>query len=222
MLRGALRDLFVVGRIRSNCKILSMSKIKNKQRHVPWIVAVIVGSVVLTLEACHRVTSPENVPQASTAGSRTAALQTPYKGGGLPQCPDGNAVSNPPPAAAMHHRVALSWNASTSAGHPGYDPVGYCIYRSEHQISVKRLKDCKDCEQVSPVPIISTGCVDNLVKDGKTYFYVAITINPGKQISDFSNQTMAIIPPDKASIGSPSLYPSCRETEQPAPGEAPH
>lgn len=198
--------------------------IKDKQQHGPWIAAVIVGSVVLTFAACHQVRSSEKLPQASTARGRAVTAQTTQKGGGLPPCPDGNAVSSPPPAAAMHHKVALSWNASTSAGHPGNDPVGYCIYRSEQQISVKRLKDCKTCEQVSPMPILGTGCVDDLVKDEKAYFYVAITINTGKQISDFSNQTMAVIPPDKATIGSPSSFRSCRETKgtEAPPAEVPH
>jgi hypothetical protein len=185
---------------------------------------VIVGSVVLTFAACHQVRSSEKLSQASTAHGRTVAPQGPPKGGGLPQCPDGNAPSSPPPAAAMHHKVTLSWNASTSAGHPGNDPVGYCIYRSEQQISVKRLKDCKSCEQVSPIPIVGTGCVDDLVKDEKAYFYVALTINARKQISEFSNQTIAVIPPDTAMIGRPSSFRSCRKTEgtEAPPAAVPH
>lgn len=193
--------------------------IKNKQRHLPWIAPVIVGSILLTLPACHQVTSSEKVPRSPTVGG-TVAAQTPRKGGGLPQCPAGNAVSSPPPAAAMHHKVALSWNASTSAGQPGNDPVGYCIYRSEQQISVKKLKDCKDCEQVSSAPILDTGCVDDGVRDGKAYFYVAITIDTGKQVSDFSNQVMAVIPPDKAGVGSPTSLPSCREAARTRPPSA--
>jgi hypothetical protein len=115
------------------------------------------------------------------------------------------------PAAVVHHKVVLSWNPSVSAGQPGNDPVGYCLYRSKQQILAKKLKDCKDCEQVTHQPIIGTGCVDNLVKDGQTYFYVAIAINPGERTSEFSNQTMAVIPPDKESLGKPSSYPLCRE-----------
>jgi hypothetical protein len=186
--------------------------IADKQQHARCTAAVIAGTFVLTFAACHQVRSSEKLPEASTRASGSVAPNK-DKRVGLPACPDGNSVSSPPPAAEMHHKVTLSWTPSTSAGLPGNDPVGYCVYRSEQQISVKRLKDCKDCEQVSPVPITGTGCVDNLVKDGKAYFYVAITVNPGKQTSDFSNQTMAVIPPDRASRGGPSSYPSCRETE---------
>jgi hypothetical protein len=176
----------------------------------PLVAAVTVWSLVLTLAACRRVTSEQATPQARTSDSNQVAAQPPHKGG-LPGCPDGISGGSPLPAAAVHHKVVLSWNPSVSAGHPGNDPVGYCLYRRKQQILAKKLRDCKDCEQVTPKPIIGTGCVDNLVKDGQTYFYVAITINPGEQTSEFSNQTMAVIPPDKESLGRPSSYPLCRE-----------
>lgn len=191
---------------------------KKKQRH-PWIAPVIAANILLTLAACHQVKSSEKVPRSPTVGG-TVPAQTSRKGGGLPQCPPGKPVSSPPRAAAMHHKVVLSWNASTSAGQPGNNAVGYCIYRSEQQISVKNLKDCNSCEQVSPAPILDTGCVDDGVRDGKAYFYVAITIDTGKQVSDFSNQVMAVIPPDKASVGSPTSLPSCREAAGTRPPSA--
>jgi hypothetical protein len=133
--------------------------------------------------------------------------------GQLPVCPDGSSKNTPLLPEQVHHKVVLTWNPSVPSGRPGNNPLGYCLYRSQQQIFVKELKRCKDCEQVTPRPLIGTGCVDPVVEDGKTYYYVAIAINPGNQTSEFSNQTIAAIPPVKESLGGPSSLPSCREPD---------
>jgi hypothetical protein len=165
------------------------------------------------LPGCSRQKSSEANAQATKANNANTApvmAHTPQ----LPDCPSGKQQSSPPPAAENHHKVVLSWNASTSAGRSG-NPVGYCLYRSNQQIFAKELKDCKDCELVTPKPIVGTGCVDPVVQDGKTYYYVAIT-RIGQDSSKFSSQTIAVIPPDPKPLGGPSSYPLCR---QPVPAK---
>ena len=172
--------------------------------------AVITIAVVVLFSRCNRDTPSEiSVEPASDAKQHTAIQEA--QQARLPLCPHGHSESTPIPPNAMHHKVVLTWDPSASAGRPGNIPVGYCLYRTKQQILVKTLKDCKDCEQVSPKAILGTGCVDPIVQDGKTYFYVALTINPGDEKSNFSSQAMAVIPPDKESHGRPSSLPSCRE-----------
>ena len=76
---------------------------------------------------------------------------------------------------------------------------------------------CHECEQVNVVPVRETGCVDDVVKNGEIYYYVAIAINRGG-ISFFSNQTRAEIPSSKKPLSVPtSSYPFCRTQQADAP-----
>jgi hypothetical protein len=116
-----------------------------------------------------------------------------------------------------HHKVILSWKASVPSIHQEDSAVGYCLYRS----TTKNVADknatkefrCSGCEQINFIPVASTGCIDNLVQDATTYYYVATAISRGETLSTASNETSAEIPPGPQSI-NPSIvssYSLCRE-----------
>ncbi len=129
----------------------------------------------------------------------------------LPPCPPAGLQMLQPSSQTGHHKVILTWNASVPAPGPDGMAVGYCLYRSQKRNAAKQNPTCSDCEQVNPTPVVGTGCVDDLVLDNATYYYVVTAINASKRISVSSNETMAPIPP-KATAGSApsSSDPLCR------------
>ena len=132
----------------------------------------------------------------------------------LPQCPQTIVptlqASQP---GAGHHRVILSWMASS----PGKDPkdgvVGYCLYRSKKKNVAKRQPLCPECERITQVPLADTSCFDDLVEDGVKYYYVVIAINREGRISTPSNEAEAHISDKKKDVtDSQSLPAACRGT----------
>ena len=127
-----------------------------------------------------------------------------------PSCPPGN---HPPDndvssALAGGHTVNLSWNASTSSKGPHGKDIRYCLYRTKGgrvQALVQTGKpgtqvkpSCKNCQRVTINPIKDTTWKDTFVENGAHYCYVAIAIDTvNGEISVFSNQTDAVIPPNK-------------------------
>ena len=135
----------------------------------------------------------------------------------LPACP-AQGVSTLQPSASKpgHHKVTLSWKASAPSVKPEAEAVGYCVYRSKSRSSVtqyltKQTRKCADCELVNATAFDGTTCVDDLVQDEATYYYVVTAVNSNGSPSPPSNETLARIP-DKASISSSVVasYPSCR------------
>ena len=145
----------------------------------------------------------------------------------LPDCPDGDLkkLLHGSPSTG-DHKVILSWNASTSALNAKKGEIGYCLYRREKYPVEKRKEHkgsnvkvelpCEKCEQVNVSPILETGCVDDVVKNDTTYYYVAITINRSQRSTDFSNQAPAAIPGSKVAAKSMSTsYRGCRDDDSP-------
>lgn len=130
----------------------------------------------------------------------------------LRPCPPAGGPALQPSSQTGHHKVTLTWNASSPSADPARKAVGYCLYRSTTQNVAKLEPKCPDCEQINKTPIVGTGCVDDLVKDGATYYYVAMAINAGGTTSSSSNEAPAQIPPTKESNGSVPVgsYPLCR------------
>lgn len=110
------------------------------------------------------------------------------------------------------HRVILTWNASAPSSNPDSTAVGYCLYRSQKRKAAKTNPTCSNCEQINSIPVVGTTCVDDLVRDGATYFYVATAISRSRQLSSPSNEITAVIPHGKQSARSPSTAwpPLCR------------
>ena len=172
-------------------------------------------TVALTLaclfHACSRVSETHGTPQSAPVARERAIAAT--SRGALPTCPKTPAPRLRPPAQTGHHKVFLSWTASSSSGRPDDPTVGYCLYRSEIPGMAKNCPKHRTCEQVNLVPVSTSRCVDELVKDHTTYYYGAVTINSAGKISATSEEAIAEVPiaakqnpapPDAAS------YPSCR------------
>jgi len=115
------------------------------------------------------------------------------------------------------HKVFLKWNASVASKNSLNHVFGYCLYRSTTLHAASKNPTCQNCEQVNTVPIAGTACVDDLVKDGATYYYVAAAITQDRQLSTSSNEITAVIPSSKQSVGHPppGSYPSCRVAASP-------
>lgn len=159
--------------------------------------------------------------------ANTQSAETPKKNGtiqatahpSLPRCPEAGVRTLQPSQVTGHHKVTLSWNASTSSANPESKAVGYCLYRSQTQNAAKQSFTkpngrCTVCEQINPVAIAATGCVDDLVEDGTTYYYVVTAINANRIISSSSSEARAQILPEteRAKPASVNSYPLCRAT----------
>lgn len=133
----------------------------------------------------------------------------------LPLCPAGGlATATLPIESVGHHQVILSWSASFQSSNPLRSAAGYCLYRSTEPDAAQQMATCSDCEQVSPVALQGTSCVDDQVEDGETYYYVVIAVNEQGIQSSPSNQ-MEVQIPSKPPIfkSSPqSAVPSCRKS----------
>ena len=107
-----------------------------------------------------------------------------------------------------HHTVTLSWNASAHSPDPA---AGYCLYKSETKIDPKDSA-CSSCEPVTPTPIPATSCVDDIVKDGVTYYYVVRAVDKAGNTSAWSNvATVPILASDPVKSSSVSSPPAlCR------------
>ena len=88
----------------------------------------------------------------------------------------GTGVSDPPPT------VTLNWDPSQS------QVIGYNVYRGSTSGGPYTKQNSTLDSQ--------TSYVDNLVKDGSTYYYVTTAVNSEGQESVYSNQAQAAIPPD--------------------------
>jgi hypothetical protein len=129
----------------------------------------------------------------------------------LPLCPPAGLSSLESSQKTGDHSVTLTWNASAPSVNPAAKTVGYCLYRSKKKDVARKDPHCRFCERVNSRAIAGTGCVDDLVENGETYYYVVKAINAGKETSLFSNEATAKIPSEKGSGRSDAdSYPLCR------------
>jgi len=129
-----------------------------------------------------------------------------------PLCPAASGSSLKPSATTGHHRVVLTWIASVPSARPEDNAVGYCLYRSQTKGAAKDNATCRACEQINPVPVGGTSCVDDLVQDSALYYYVVTAITADERRSSSSNEIPVTIPagdrPAKPNSSSPP--PLCR------------
>jgi hypothetical protein len=181
---------------------------------------VLIGALVLIIVgAFQTIAAVGQVSHGPSANLQSA--ETPKRNGtlaaaaepALPSCPPAGLPTLPAsPQTTGHHKVTLAWNASAPSSNSDTKAVGYCLYRSKKQNAAKQNATCSDCEQINPIAIADTGCVDDLVEDGATYYYVVAAINAKGKISPASNEILARVPlnTERANSVSVGSYPLCR------------
>jgi hypothetical protein len=174
------------------------------------IAALTVALLLFSSSGCIRVSETHGDAQSVPVAREPAKAAAPKP---LPPCPSAPVPMLPSSAQTGHHRVFLSWRASSSSGRPDDLTVGYCLYRSQTPRMAKNCPKSPSCEQVNVVPVPTPRCVDRLVKDQTTYYYAAIAINSAGKTSTTSEEAIAEVPIAAKHNPSPSdagSYPSCR------------
>jgi len=172
-----------------------------------WRCAILtIACLSQTLPGCSQAPSSTNHQVVPTSGGKGTTVPEPAR------CP--LAGSHPSPSFNGHHSVTLTWKASR-----GSKVVGYCLYRSTRkEVATNKPNTefrCAGCEQINVIPVPSTGCVDDLVKDDSSYYYVATALDPNRGLSSASNEVRADIPSGPPTIASKaSSYALCRNTSK--------
>lgn len=155
------------------------------------------------------------------AGNSAVAAITTAKGSAAPtkaalappSCPPAGLLPLQSLPDTGHHKVTLSWNASAASPKQDSNAVGYCLYRSKKEYAAKKNPVCSICERINSVPISNLSCIDDLVEDSTTYYYVVTAINPASRISSSSNEFTVPIPARNQPGSQPSTsvtLPLCR------------
>jgi hypothetical protein len=178
------------------------------------VLLMIVGTLFVTLVAIRFLLPPSGAGLRAERTINSGRPSAATSGFSLPPCPSAGLPILQASSQTGHHKVILSWNASAPGPGPDGKVVGYCLYRSQTQRAAKQKPTCSACEQINLTPVVGTGCVDDLVLDSSTYYYVVTAINAKGNISTSSNETTAPIPPGNKAPGSVpvSSYPRCRAT----------
>ncbi len=100
------------------------------------------------------------------------------------------------------HAVILSWTASVSDSKHA-DAAGYCIYRRTGH------RDAS-LERINSIPLQVTTCTDDVVENGKKYYYVVRAISAKRILSDSSKVAPARIPTREPSNAVKISAPFCR------------
>jgi hypothetical protein len=168
----------------------------------------IVGTLQSGCTSCRVAPSPTPAQRLAEALRKAGTLTSAPPAASL-VCPMlGSTMAPPALQAKGGHRVILSWRASAPADSKHAAAVGYCIYRSI------KPKDPWP-ELVNSIPFPGTSCVDDLVENGKKYYYVVRAISAKGVISITSNPAPAPIPTwTKTSPYSGTSVPACREATQ--------
>lgn len=145
------------------------------------------------------------IPEVAAAKGNVPATKV---SSALPLCPAGGVVPLHSSPDTGHHKVTLSWNASAISSSRSGDAVGYCLYRSKKPHAAKKNPTCTLCERINAVPVASLSCVDDLVEDSTTYYYVVTAINPTSRISSSSNEIAAPVPSARQANSEPGRSPA--------------
>ena len=174
---------------------------------------MLLASTLFLLSGCKRSIQERSLAEAVERANRQVQA-TPLP---LPDC-DLSPNKAESPKITGHHQVVLTWNASRSSVGPNDQTMGYCIYRTRNSdITAKDLGHCENCTRLNRRPIFGTGCVDNRVEDGTTYYYVAAAINIRARVNRFSNKTIATIPTNTQPKSSDTQYPLCEPDDSTLP-----
>jgi hypothetical protein len=167
---------------------------------VPVVIVLVVGVCIL-VGIVRKWSSGSNAKVQSVGTPQVKKTPQAKAQLALPLCPQaGHTPLQPSQQGTGHHKVTLSWKASTPGTNAESNAIGYCLYRSKTRNVAKQNPTCGHCEQINQVPIADTSCVDDLVEDGASYYYVVSAINAKGTISGASNEAPAPIPADRQTV----------------------
>jgi len=192
-------------------------------RRMSLPVFVLLNVAVLATVGAPGQISPVSSAKLNVAEATSEKGSPPIAKPRLPFCPSaGLSPALPLQNGTSHHKVVLSWDASSPSADKRGNAVGYCLYRSKKERDAQQWAEqyakngkatCDKCEQINSVAVADTRCMDDKVEDGATYYYVAVAINARGKSSSPSNEARARIPVEKQSgslsLGSP-VPRSCR------------
>lgn len=171
---------------------------------------LIITCLVQACGGCSRLSESRGDPPRPAKDEKTVMGRKAV----LPPCPTAPyPVLQASAPEVGHHKVFLSWNASSSSTGSSGTVVGYCLYRSQTKGAANRSATCPDCEQVTLVPVLGTRCVDSVVRDRTTYYYVAVAITSTGRTSSPTKEAIAQIPTAGRRSPAPAdatFYPVCR------------
>ena len=151
------------------------------------------------------------LPGIFAAAQTPAPAPQPDLPSALPACPATGLVSAQSTHYNSQRKVILSWNASAPSPKSENAVVGYCLYRSKTQSAAQLLPTCNQCERINPVPVTGTSCVDDLVEDRATYYYVVTAVTARGSSSTASNEASAqIVKLKQPSTLDSGKIPACR------------
>lgn len=156
------------------------------------------GTVACQTDSALRASSSANPPSVRAAETKAKHESK----AALPACPPAGIMAAEPPASG-HHTVLLRWNPSLPTPKVPDPIAGYCLYRSTtDQPTLQKKPTCPKCQQVNAIPIAGTSCVDDLVADQTTYYYVVTAINthgipslPSNEVTVATNDDKQAGPP---------------------------
>jgi len=163
------------------------------------------GSIVSAQIASASMAHPPSLLRPASKPKAKAQL-------GPPPCPPAGLPPAQSSSATGHHKVILSWNASSPSPKAPSLAVGYCLYRSVTKDAPQKNPTCQQCEPVNKVAVMGTSCVDDLVADQTTYYYVVTAVDSHGNPSSPSNEAFAVIADQQTSPsgGNSPMPPACR------------
>jgi hypothetical protein len=176
-------------------------------RFLPAIVLVVIVGVAPTGCKSSRVASGTALIQAQQDTAGQAVTSTSNRPVSRLVCP-AFSRSSVPSALPLRggHRVILSWKASDSEDANHAAAVGYCVYRGTD-------RNRPPTELLNRFPFSGSKCADDLVENGKKYYYLVRAVSDKGATSLASAPARAAIPkgPQTSSEVSPDSTPLCRE-----------
>jgi len=189
-------------------------QVTGKPRFVSPLFVMLVASLLVTTLARGRISHASPTRQSEQTPEERPASAFAAQSFTVPCPPAGLPIAQPSARGVSHHKVTLSWNASPPAANSGTNAIGYCLYRSKTNNAAKQKPTCSQCEPINSVPVRGSSCVDDIVSDSTTYFYVVAAINARGTLSSSSNEIQVQIPGITQTNAGPAglPVPACRGT----------
>ncbi len=201
-MRNALSSEYI---FRASCDISASPR--RGTRFLPVVALIVIVSIALTGCKSSRVATATALMhgQQETAGQAvTSASNRPVSHLVCPAFTASTVPSAPPLRGG--HRVILSWKASDPEDAKHAAAVGYCVYRGTDRKG-------PPTELLNRFPFSGNKCADDVVENGKKYYYLVRAVSDKGATSLASGPARAAIPkgPRTSSDVSAVSTPLCRE-----------